>query len=475
MYVQDFTKSARWAAKSRGRVQRHPDWLAMATGVLERAGHTCTLVDSQAKNMPFEDFNQVYTAYMFDLTIIWVSTPSIYSDIKWAEKIKRRWGCKVFLVGAHVSALPKETMELSDSIDGVCIGEFDYTIRDIADKLSKTENISDVPGIIYRDGDTIHATKSRSPIINLDDLPFPAWHHIDINDYPDAGKKFPFITMISSRGCPNACTFCQYRFTLEKGPYRKMSPKRMISEMRHNLELFPDLKEIMIEDDTLVSDMNKDHLIEFLDEFEKSGLDITWSCNARADLTDIGILKRMKKLGCRMICTGYEFGSQCMLDAVNKNNTIESMKAFAKATRKAGLKVNGCFMIGGPGETPETAQKTIDLALELNPNTCQFSSLVPYPGTPFYTWANSHGYITANDWTEWVDLNFEQATVLSYPDFPKEEINKYINKGLKSFYLRPKKMAELGMNVRSLSDIKRLIHGFKSALDSFILKKNGGN
>jgi len=470
MYVKDFSKSARWSAKSRGRTMRHPDWMCMAASTVRQAGHNIKLVDCQAKNMPFHEFDKKHLLiFPPDLVIMWAATPSIYSDIEWAEKIKRRQNAKVFLVGAHVSALPEETLKLSNYIDGVCIGEFDFTVRDLANGIPLEECL----GIAYRDGTGIHINSPRPPIHDLDSLPFPAWGQIDINDYPDAGKRFPFITMISSRGCPNNCTFCQMRHTIEKGPYRKMSPKRMIAEMRYDLKMFPNLQEIMIEDDTLVSSMNKGHLISFLDELESSGLHVTWSANARADLLDLDILKRMKRLGCRFLCVGYEFGTQSMLDAVKKNNTLDNMRKFAKLTRKAGIKVNGCFMIGGPGETPETAQRTISLALELNPDTAQFSSLVPYPGTPFFAWANSNGFITAADWPEWVDLNYEQATVLSYPGFPKGDINKYINKGLKSFYLRPKKMIGLILGVRSFSDIRRLAHGFKSALNSFIFNRNG--
>ncbi len=459
MYGVDFCKSARWAAKSRGRVQRHPDWMCMATAVLEKAGHDCKFIDAQAKNMDFKTVTKIAQEFRPDMSVIWTTTPSIYSDVKYAEMLKK-FGMTV-LVGAHPSALPKETLEIKkDSVDAVAIGEFDYTLRDLANNVS----LSKCKGIAYW-RNVVKINKPRERIKNMDEMPFPAWHHIDSKDYHDGGKLYPFITMITGRGCIGQCTFCREKYNICPGFFTNRSPEKSVDEIDYDIRFFPHLKEVMIENDTFTSD--SEYVKDFCKEKLNRGVKIRWSCNARADITDISVLKLMKKAGCRMMCVGYEFGSQELLDKVGKGVTLGQMREFTKISKQAGLRINGCFMIGAPGETRETALQTIKFAKELNPNTAQFSVMVPYPGTPFYKWAKKNGYIIAKDWTEWVNKDLEQATVISYPQLSKQEMESLVDKGLKEFYSRPEKVLELALEMRSISDIKRKVHGFRAYRNYF--------
>ena len=463
-YKPDFCKSARWAAKSRGRVQRHPDWMCMATAVLEEAGHKCKFIDAQAQNMTEKETRKIIRKFQPHMGVIWATTPSIYNDVKYGGIIKEESGkdCLTVFVGAHPTALPKETILIdSSSVDAIAMYEFDYTLRELANgtKLEKCL------GIAYHTNGKVKINSMRPLIENLDELPFPAWHHIDPKWYHDAGKRYPFITMIGGRGCSNICSFCRERFTIEPGPYRKKSPKKLVDEIEYDFNLFPYLQEIMIEDDTFTADAKQ--IIDFCKELKERDLDITWSCNARADITNINVLKKMKEAGCRMLCVGYEFGNQKLLDAVNKRVTLDVMRKFAKLTKEVGLKVNGCFMIGAPGETRRTARQTIEFAKELNPNTAQFSVMVPYPGTLYYRWIKKNGFIIAKDWTEWVNEDLEQATVISYPQLSKDEMEEFVDKGLREFYLRPSKIIELVIDVRSLSDIQRKLHGISAFFDYF--------
>jgi radical SAM superfamily enzyme YgiQ (UPF0313 family) len=143
--------------------------------------------------------------------------------------------------------------------------------------------------------------EDRPLIKNLDELPFPAWNQIDVHDFFDAGKLYPFITMISGRGCPNNCSFCVLPQVFYGKKYRLRSAKKVVDEIEYDLELFPDLKEIMFEDDTLTADKKRAREIcnEILDrELNKR---ISWSANAREDLDDLELLKLMKESGCRML------------------------------------------------------------------------------------------------------------------------------------------------------------------------------
>lgn len=466
-YGQGFVKNARWFAKSRGRVQRHPDYLARAVAVLEQAGHTCTFIDASAKDMPIEEVEARLRDFKPDLTVLFATTPSIANDLAHAEMAKKATGgALTVMIGSHVSAEPADTLTRGRGyLDAVVRREYDFTLREIAD----TGKFAGVLGLSYEENGEIVHNADRPPIEDLDSLPFPAWQHIDLNDYHDAGKLFPFITLIGGRGCPAKCTFCQLPQVMYGHRYRTMSPARILDEIEYDLELFPDLKEVMFEDDTLTLSTHLDRLREICNGILERGINrrISWSCNARPDLVDKDVLKLMHESGARMFCCGFEFGNDEMLKRIKKGIGTEKMREFAKNASEAGIRVHGCFMIGGPGETRETALQTIRFAQELEIDTCQFTGVAAYPGTEYYEWAKRNDYLVAKDWTEWVDGNLEQRGVVDIPGLSMREIEDFVDLGLKSFYLRPKQMKTIVTNIRSWSDVRTKLHGLKSFVDYF--------
>ncbi len=461
-----FCKSARWFAKSRGRVQRHPDYLCQAIAVLEEAGHNCRFIDGAAKDMSLEETQAEVEAFRPEMVVIQATTPSIYSDLGYARMCKDTLSndCLTVMVGAHISAEPDDTLQKSDgSLDVVARGEYDYTLQDMADGLS----LEDITGISYiTNGKVIH-NPSRPLIDNLDELPFPAWHHIDPYHYPDAGKLYPFITLMGGRGCEGRCTFCLFPQVMYGQHYRTRSPERVVDEIEYDLRLFPFLKEIMFEDDTLTLKQHLPRLQAICEEMLRRGIKIPWSANARADLRDLETLRLMKQAGCRMLCVGFEFGNQQILNNVRKGIKLEHMREFAEATRKVGIRVHGCFMIGGPGETRETARQTIEFAKSLPVDTVQFSGVCAYPGTEYYNWVRENGYLVPQDWPQWVDENLEQRAIISFPQLSVDEINDLVDQGLKEFYLRPGQMLRMLRNIRSWADVKTKLHGLMSFVDYF--------
>lgn len=464
MFGQDFTKSARWFARSRGRVQRHPDYLAYMAAVVEQAGHDILFVDLQAKNISSSIFLDNLKDFEPDLVVCQTSTPSIYSDIESAGMFRNATGAITVLVGSHSSAMPEETLTLADGkVDAVAIGEFDYTIRDLANGTP----LPHCPGLALWNGGDIRRTADRPYIEDLDAMPFPAWHHLDINDYYDGAKLFPFLTSITGRGCRYRCSYCQIPQVMNGHVYRTRSVENVVDEMEHNLRLFPSLKEIMFEDDTLTMRVARDRLVDLCEEMIRRDLGLSWSANARVDLNDVETLKLMKRSGCRMLCVGFEFGDQQVLNNVKKGTTVDQMYTFAENARKARLRIHGCFMFGGPGETIETAQKTIKMAQELKIDTAQFTGVVAYPGTTYYDWAKNGGHLIPTDWRQWVDDDYEQVGVVDLPDLSKDDINGLIDEGLRKFYLRPSQMFRMAMNIRDMADVKAKLHGLRSFIGYF--------
>ncbi len=460
-YGKDFSKSARWYTKSRSRCFRHPEYLLTTVAVLEKAGHKVQFIDATTHNVSEKRIVNRIIKFNPDLVVIYCTTPSIYSDIHHANEIKNRnKKIKIVIIGPHVSALPKETLEIDKSVDIAAYGEYDYTILDIANK----KPLKKILGIAYKKGKKIIKNRPRPPIKNIDELPFPAWHHIKIEDYPDPGKLYPFITLITGRGCPNYCTFCVNTPLFFKRKLRLRSAKKIVDEIEYDLKLFPNIQEFMIETDTFTA--SPQHVREFCNEILKRNLKIRWSCNVRVDV-DLSLLPLMKKTGCRMLMIGYESGVQRCLNSVCKGVTLKQSRKFTERAHELGFILHGCFMIGFPNETPAEARQTIDFAKSLPLDTVQFSGIVAYPGTAIYYWAKKNGYLVPKDWTEWVSPEKEQVTVLSYPQFTKEEIDKYIDMGLREFYMRPSQILRMLTNMRSISDIKRKVFGFRSYMDYF--------
>jgi len=462
-YVDDFCRSARWAAKSRGRVQRHPEYLLTAVAVLEEAGNKVGFCDGAALNLKEDKVVGIIKDFWPDIIVIHTTTPSIYNDIGYASHAKEMGVPMTVLIGAHVSAEPEDTFKIAKgSVDVIVRGEYDFVLRELAEG----GDLKSINGISYQiDGEIFHNPPATLPDVKI--LPYPAWHKIKPEWYNDAGKISPFLTMITGRGCFAKCTFCREVQVMSGNKMRFRDPIQVVDEMEANMALFPQLKEIMIETDTFTA--SKKHVVGVCEEIIRRKLNITWSCNARVDIKP-EVLSIMKQAGCRMLMVGFEFGTQEALDAVKKGATLEQAREFSETASKLGFIIHGCFMVGAPGETEKSARATIDFAKSLPLDTIQMSGICVYPGTEMYQWAKDNKHLVPTDWTEWIDENYEQVTLLDYPQMSKQEIDKAIDTGLKEFYLRPKQMFSMAKNIRSIGDIKRKAFGFKSFVDYFSKK-----
>ena len=468
-FGDDFVRVARWSAKSRGRVQRHPEFLLIAAQVLIDAGHQVQFIEAAARNLTPEESFKIIEEFKPGLLLIHATTPSIYSDIEQAKTIKQKTGCKVAFVGQHVTAEVENTFQIGrGTVDYVLRREYDYALRDLAD--GKTP--SSILGMSWWDGSKVVNNADR-PAIDVNELPFPAWQLIEPEWYPDGGKKFPFLTLITGRGCNNACTFCRDPQLMYGYRLRNRTAQKVVDEMEHDLKLHPQIREIMFETDTFAAD--KKHVTEVCNEIIRRGINkkITWSCNMRVN-TDLELLPLMRKSGCRMLMTGFEFGTDEQLRVIRKGGVnIEMATRYAKRANELGFTIHGCFMIGAPGETQKSARETIDFAKSLPLDTIQITGVAAYPGTTLYQWAKENNYLVAHDWKEWLTPQKEQRTLLNYPQLSSKQIDEYIDTGLKEFYLRPRQMWRMFISIHSVGDLLRKLHGFKAFLDYFAKKLTG--
>ena len=464
-FVKDFCRTQRWAARTRGRVLRAPDWLAYATAVLEREGYEVQLYDFPAKEWDKDHLRELVRKEQPGIVLLDSTTPSIYSDIECAHICKQVAPCKVIMVGPHVSIMDEETLKIAGgAVDIIARGEYEYTVLEVVKKLEGKGDLTDVLGISYldEDGGYVH-NQDRPSIKNLDELPFPAWHHLDVTKYFDGTKLYPYIDIIGGRGCPFQCSFCLWPQVMHGKKHRLRTARNIVDEMEYDIEHWPAIKrgEFFFEDDTFT--VNRKRAYAICEEILRRKLNITWSINSRADVVDYDLFKLMKKAGCRLLLVGFESGDQTMLDTMNKNIRVDRMKEFVNLVKKAGLQIHGCFVLGLPGETRETIERTIQFSLETKMDTVQFSAAIPFPGTEYYQLCKEAGLIEARDWSDWLNQG-EQSTVVNYPGLSKNEIEKSVDSGLKRFYFRPSYMVKFIIDTHSLSDLYRKLRGAKNFL-----------
>jgi anaerobic magnesium-protoporphyrin IX monomethyl ester cyclase len=456
-FVKGFNRTQRWAARTRGRVLRAPDWLAYATAVLEQNGVDAKLFDFPAVDWGKDELRQLVKQEAPDFVILDSTTPSIYSDIECAEICKEVSSAKVIMVGPHVSALPEESLRLAGgAVDVICMGEYDFTVLDV---VSNYPDLGMVPGVCFQADGGSKNTGPRPLIEDLDSLPFPAWHHLDLMKYFDGSKLYPYIDIFSGRGCPHRCTFCLWPQVMHGHKVRLRSPQNVVDEMERDIRLCPQVVhggEFFFEDDTFT--LVKSNALAICEEILRRGLKVMFSVNARADTADEELFRLLKRAGCRQLLVGFESGDEGMLARMQKRKTLDDALRFMELAKKYRLEVHGCFVLGVPGETRESMERTIQHALGLGLHTVQFSAAVPFPGTAYYDRCREAGLIGEMRWDAWL-CEGEQAPVVDCPGLTKEAISQAVDRGLKRFYLRPSYMIQFLLSTRSTSDLYRKLQG----------------
>jgi radical SAM superfamily enzyme YgiQ (UPF0313 family) len=407
------------------------------------------------------------------------TTYALSRAIELAKEIRIKLPNKLTVIGgSHANVAGIETANNYDVFDIIAYGlDGEYILHDIVKKFSeKNYNrnqfmtdftmLENIKGIIYKKNNMTIRNLPRENIKNLDELPLPARDLFPMERYkplPNQYKKLPLTNMVVIRGCPYFCTFCDQSGT----GARRRSPQKVIEEIKQCIEKFG-IKEISFWDDTM--SYHKKWMKEFLDLLIKENLDLCWSCYAAVNTVDENLLKLMRKAGCWNIFYGYETAIDDLAKNIQtnkKNRDFEKMKQVARWTKEAGIEVRASFLIGLPGETPELAKKTIQNAIDLDPDYAQFTLVCPYPGTKLAK------EIGEGKWGKFVSHNLEEYqcwNVTWLPDGYKsvEELKNMERYAFRKFYLRPGYIIKRIMKIRSFEDVKRYIKGGTALAKAFL-------
>lgn len=282
----------------------------------------------------------------------------------------------VVVGGPHATPLGPELLRHHADIDTVSLGESDDTFLELCDRLSRGEPTTAIPGTVYRDKGGIKTAASRKNIDELDRLASP-------QDY------FATHILMTSRGCPWACTFCGAETSWGRG-FRAQSIDYVLDAMERALTKLP-VRMIQIKDDTFTT--NKKRVLELCRKIRERKLNFLWSCDTRVDLLNEELLTEMRLAGCQRLSLGVETGSQKILDAIDKKITTGEILASTELAKKVGIKVRYYMMLGNRGETADTFRETLAFLERAQPHEYIFSCLSIYPGTRDFDDAEKAGFV----------------------------------------------------------------------------------
>jgi len=404
--------------------------LAMLAAAVLESGHDARILDLQASARPLDELRDAMAAYRPDYLGLTCTTPLFGEARELALFARRRFPDTVILAGgAHPSIMPEAVVRGSE-VDIAVFGEGERTLVEIVGGAA----LPGIDGIAYDDGGTIRSNAPREPVEELDTLPLPAWHLLNVDLYQNPkfmARRNPVGTIESSRGCVYGCVYCNKKTFGRR--FRTKSVSRVVDEFTHLAA--SGFGEVHVWEDMFSTDLQRAK--DICDEIVRRRLDICWQidCGVRVDSVDEELFDKLRDAGCYKVAFGYESGNQQILDRMKKGITLEDSIRATEMAKRAGLETIGFFMLGLPGETEQTMQETIDFAIRLDPDYAKTTLLTLYPGTEIYEEWKAEGRILSEDWDRYNDHT--PSRVYEHPTLDWETLDRYYNLFYRRFYLRP--------------------------------------
>jgi anaerobic magnesium-protoporphyrin IX monomethyl ester cyclase len=438
---------------------------AYAATLLKEDGHEVIWYDGIAEHLPYEHFLKTVENEKPDIVVFETKTPVV--KLHWAiirDVKKIRPETRTILMGDHVTALPEESFMKSEVDFVITGGDYDFTLRELANTLSGNRVIPS--GVFFRNGSIIKNTGPFSLKGDLDTLPFIDRDLTKAHLYYEKWKKRePFRYTMAGRDCQwGKCTFCSWTITYPN--FRTRSVKNLLDEIEMLVGRYH-VKEVF--DDTGNFPAGG-WLKKFCEGMIERGLnkEILFSCNMRFDylVRSPELLDLMKKAGFRKVKSGLESASQETLNRIRKNIKVEDIIEGCRLTSKAGIDVHLTIMVGYPWETREDALRTLHLAKDLMTKgyaeMLQSTIVIPYPGTPLYEEARRNGWIRFEDPEAWERYDMTEP-VLVTPDMGPEEVMRICSDIYKNF-ITPRYIIRHLLKIRSFEDLSYMMRGSRAVI-----------
>lgn len=435
--------------------------------VLEQAGHTVACIDAAAEQLNVKSTTQRVEDFKPDVIGIGSFTVTFDTCTKLGKALKASMPSVPIVLGSyHVTLVPEQAMK-HECFDVGVLGEGEFTMLELVEHYAGTgKTLDDIEGIVYSKPNEggVHFTAKRKKFRKLDELPFPARHLLPPNIYrpvPVDEHAFPKFAMVSSRGCPHACAFCQK----SRSGYRSHSPEYVVDEMEHLIREFG-VKDIAFVDSLFCA--NKKRVHKICDEMIRRGVnkEVSWTCSSRVEVVDRELLQKMKDAGCWRTRFGVESGSDQVLDFISKGITKEKIRNAITAAHEVGLRPKAFFMVGHMPDTRETILETIEFAksLPLHDVTVQINTLLPE--TPQMEVWEREGHKWGRVFNESDnEKSFWEPTFVPW-GLEKDELLDLHRRFYREFYFRPVTLARHMEEIKSWRDVLKYVQA--GSLFSFL-------
>lgn len=420
-----------------------PLGLAYVAAALQKADMDLQVLDSYALIRTKEEFRQRILASRADLVGVTTTTDGLKGAFEAAELVKVSLPkARIVLGGAHMATYPEETL-MRGPFDFGVIGEGEQTMVELADALSSGQDPTGIPGLLVKTGDTLSPLKRRERIADLDQLPHPARELFPNHLYRTALGRNPVSYILTSRGCPFNCIFCDHGLWGRQVTFH--SPEWVMEEMERCLS--HGAKEIYVYDETFT--LGKKRVLAICDLIRERGMNFPWVVSSRVDTVDEEMVRTLRKAGCRQMRFGVETGTPEHLKKLKKGITLEQVQRAFQTCRKVGMETFAYFMLGLPGETQEDMERTVRFALDLNPDWVNFNLLTIKPGTELFRQCINAGQTPPDFWKGFIDGTVEERDCYCISQgLTVKDLNRIIQEAYRRFYFRPsfflKRLRDLG-------------------------------
>ena len=402
--------------------------LSLAAYLLER-GHAVEVYDCRrpVKLAGTAEVLSRVASFKPDLVGFTAVTSSFLDAYRQAEAVKTA-SPEITIVfgGVHVSALRGRILDRFPLIDYLITGEGEKAIAELA----AGERPGSIQGLVYREGAEVRDNGLRTDLVELDSLPFPAYQMLEgfpkrfeaaLFNYP----KAPSATIISSRGCPYQCSYCDR--SVYRRSFRYNSAEYLYEHMAFLKTQFG-IRHVFFYDDLFT--FNRERIERFCGLLRDKPLGMTFNCAVRVGHADDELLRMLKKSGCWMVSLGIESGAPEILARHKTNVNFNEMQTTVRRIQKAGLRAKGLFMMGLPGETEETIKTTTEFINALELDDMNMTKFTPFPGSPIYQTIHDEGSF---------DEQWELMNCLNFVFVPKgirskERLNELYVQFIRQFY-----------------------------------------
>lgn len=424
-----------FAAIGRERLYAPPLGLCYLAASVLKAGHEAEIIDAETANLQAPAVAAIVREKAPDIVGINVFSPTLHKSKEVALEIRKALpGVPIVIGGAHVSILKEEA--LLDCYDYGIVHEGDEALIELMAALAARRDPADIKGLIYRRDGRITVNPFRAKIQNIDLLPFPALQLLDTEKYVlrfANGKKTRYMSMLAMRGCPFQCVFCSEP-VMEDRTVRYRSPANVVDELERDYREF-NIPHFTFADSNIT--LNRAQALGIAEEIIRRKLPITWEGWTRANLVDEELLRAMRDSGFNRISFGVESGDPEVLKIIKKEVPLEAMEKAFRLCNKLGIEVSCSVMLGLPGETRESINRTIEFVRKAPILFSNFSIAIPYPGTEMLEMAKrgEHGLrLLEPDYTKWTRYG---AGPMAVNDLQPEDLVRLQKVGLLKIHLTP--------------------------------------